>query len=68
MFIFSVFICIGVSLVSTLPNYSRIEGLSFGTMTDEMRQEFQNSFNRTDLILSLILIGLVVSVLLYFTG
>ena len=68
MFIFSVFICIGVSLMCTLPNYSRIEGLSFGTMTDEMRQEFQNSFNRTDLILSLVLIGLVVSVLLYFTG
>ena len=68
MFVFSVFICISVSLMSTLPNYSRIEGLSFGTMTDEMRQEFQNSFNRTDLILSLVLIGLVVSVLLYFTG
>jgi len=68
MFIFSVFICIGVSLMCTLPIYSRIEGFSFGTMTDEMRQEFQNSFNRTDLILSLVLIGLVVSVLLYFTG
>ena len=68
MFIFSVFICVGVSLMSTLPNYSRIEGLSFGTMTHEMRHEFQNSFNRTDTILSVLLIGLVVSVLLYFTG
>ena len=68
MFIFSVLICVGVSLISTLPNYSRIEGLSFGTMTHEMRHEFQNSFNRTDMILSIVLIGLVVSVLLYFTG
>ena len=68
MFIFSVLICVGVSLMSTLPNYSRIEGLSFGTMTHEMRHEFQNSFNRTDTILSVLLIGLVVSVLLYFTG
>ena len=68
MFIFSVLICVGVSLISTLPNYSRIEGLSFGTMTHEMRHEFQNSFNRTDTILSILLIGLVVSVLLYFTG
>ena len=68
MFIFSVLICVGVSLISTLPNYSRIEGLSFGTMTHEMRHEFQSSFNRTDMILSLVLIGLVVSVLLYFTG
>ena len=68
MFILSVLICVGVSLISTLPNYSRIEDLSFGTMTHEMRHEFQNSFNRTDMILSLVLIGLVVSVLLYFTG
>ena len=68
MFIFSVLICVGVSLMSTLPNYSRIEGLSFGTMTHEMRHEFQSSFNRTDMILSIVLIGLVVSVLLYFTG
>jgi hypothetical protein len=37
-------------------------------MTPDMKEEYQNSFNRADLILSLILIGLVVSVLLYFTG
>tara|TARA_B100001057_G_C22314087_1_gene743193 strand:- start:424 stop:588 length:165 start_codon:yes stop_codon:yes gene_type:complete len=50
------------------PDYGKIEGLSFGTMTHRMKKEFQNSFNKTDLILSLILVGIVVSVLLYFTG
>ena len=68
MFIFSVFICISVSLMTVQPDYGKIEGLSFGTMTHQMKKEFQNSFNKTDLILSLVLVGLVISVLFYFTG
>ena len=68
MFIFSVFVCVSVSLVTVQPDYGKIEGLSFGTMTHHMKKEFQNSFNKTDLILSLALVGMVVSVLLYFTG
>jgi SSS family solute:Na+ symporter len=68
MFIFSVFICVTVSLLTAAPNYSKIKGLSFGTMTSDMKGEYKNSFNKTDLILSVILVGLVVSVLLYFTG
>ena len=68
MFIFSVFICISVSLMTVQPDYGKIEGLSFGTMTHQMKKEFQNSFNKTDLILSLVLVVLVISVLLYFTG
>ena len=67
MFIFSVFVCISVSLMTVQPDYGKIEGLSFGTMTHPMKKEFQNSFNKTDLILSLALVGMVVSVLLYFT-
>ena len=67
MFVFSVFVCISVSLMTVQPDYGKIEGLSFGTMTHHMKKEFQNSFNKTDLILSLGLVGMVVSVLLYFT-
>ena len=68
MFIFSVFICICVSLMTVQPDYGKIEGLSFGTMTHQKKKEFQNSFNKTDLILSIVLVGLVISVLFYFTG
>ena len=68
MFIFSVFICMCVSLMTVQPDYVKIEGLSFGTMTHQMKKEFQNSFNKTDLILSLVLVGLVISILIYFTG
>ena len=68
MFIFSVFICMCVSLMTVQPDYGKIEGLSFGTMTHQMKKEFQNSFNKTDLILSLVLVVLVISILFYFTG
>jgi len=68
MFIFSVFLCVGVSMASAVPDYARIEGLSFGTMTAKMKQEFRESFNTTDLVLSAILVGMVISILLYFTG
>ena len=67
MFAFSVFVCVIVSLFTAKPDYVKIEGLSFGTMTSDMKYEYQNSFNRTDLILSVILIGLVISVLVYLT-
>ena len=68
MFIFSIFLCVGVSMASAVPDYARIEGLSFGTMTAKMKQEFRESFNTTDLVLSAILVGIVISILLYFTG
>ena len=68
MFIFSALLCVTVSLMTAEPDYSRIEGLSFGTMTTDMKEEYRNSFNRTDLILSVVLVGLVACVLLYFTG
>tara|TARA_A100001015_G_scaffold69926_2_gene77457 strand:+ start:5845 stop:7497 length:1653 start_codon:yes stop_codon:yes gene_type:complete len=68
MFIFSVFLCFVVSLATAIPDYARIEGLSFGTMTAKMKQEYRGSFNTTDLVLSLVLVGMVVSILLYFTG
>ena len=68
MFIFSVFLCIGVSMASAVPDYARIEGLSFGTMTAKMKQDFRESFNTTDLVLSVILVAMVISILLYFTG
>jgi SSS family solute:Na+ symporter len=55
-------------MASAVPDYARIEGLSFGTMTTKMKQEFRESFNTTDLVLSVILVGLVISILLYFTG
>ncbi len=68
MFIFSILLCVGVTLSTTEPEYSKIVGLSFGTLTKEQRLENKNSYEKIDLILSVILVIIVVVILNYFTG
>ncbi len=67
MFLFSVIICITVSLAFSPPDYKRIIGLSFGTLTEEQKAEHQNSYDTIDILLSIVLIGLVIGILAYFT-
>jgi SSS family solute:Na+ symporter len=68
MFIFSILLCVSVTLTTTEPEYSKIVGLSFGTLTKEQKLENKNSYEKIDLILSVILVIIVVAILNYFTG
>ena len=68
MFIFSILLCVGVTLSTTEPEYSKIVGLSFGTLTKEQRTENKNSYETIDIILSVSLVIIVVAILSYFTG
>ena len=68
MFIFSILLCVGVTLSTTEPEYSKIVGLSFGTLTKEQRLENKNSYETIDVILSVTLVIIVVAILSYFTG
>ena len=68
MFIFSALLCITVSFLTSPPNYSKISGLSYGTLTANHRKENSESYDTVDVILSIILIIIVVSILSYFTG
>ena len=67
MFIFSILLCVGVTLSTTEPEYSKIVGLSFGTLTKEQRLENKNSYETIDVILSVSLVIIVVAILSYFT-
>jgi len=67
MFLFSVIICITVSLAFSPPDYKRIIGLSFGTLTEEQKVEHKNSYDKIDILLSIVLIILVIGILAYFT-
>ena len=58
----------GVTLSTTQPEYSKIVGLSFGTLTKEQRLENKNSYETIDVILSVTLVIIVVVILNYFTG
>ena len=68
MFIFSVVVCISVSLTSTAPNYDTIRGLAFGTLTEEQKIETKGSYDKIDIILSIVLVIIIISVFSYFTG
>jgi SSS family solute:Na+ symporter len=68
MFIFSIILCISVSLITTAPNYKAIKGLAFGTLTKEQSNQTKNSFDKIDIILSILLIVIIVIILTYFTG
>jgi len=68
MFIFSVLLCITVSILTSPPDYSKISGLSYGTLTTNHRKENSESYDTVDVILSIILIIIVVSILSYFTA
>ena len=68
MFIFSILLCITVSILTSPPDYSKISGLSYGTLTANHRKENSESYDTVDVILSIILIIIVVSILSYFTA
>ena len=68
MFIFSILLCILVSILTSPPNYTKISGLSYGTLSKNHRKENSESYDTVDVILSIILIIIVVSILSYFTG
>jgi SSS family solute:Na+ symporter len=68
LFLFSMALCIGVTLVTSPPDYSRIAGLSFGTLSAEDRARARGSMTRMDIVFSVILVSLVAGILAYFTG
>ena len=68
MFIFSVGLCISVSLATDPPNYQLIRGLSFGTLTAEDKELSKGSYNSIDIVLSVLLVVIVIGILAYFTG
>ncbi|MEZ4810088.1 MAG: sodium:solute symporter [Allomuricauda sp.] len=68
MFVFSVALCIAVTLATAPPNYASIKGLSFGTLTAEDRADTKGSYGTIDVVLSIVLVVIVVGILSYFTG
>lgn len=68
MFLFSVGLCISVSLATDPPNYQLIKGLSFGTLTEEDKQLSKGSYTTIDVVLSVLLVVIVIGILTYFTG
>ncbi len=68
MFLACVAVCSIVSLATKKPDAEQIKGLTWGTLSPEQKAEAKNSFSKWDVIVSLLLAAIVISVLVYFRG
>jgi SSS family solute:Na+ symporter len=67
-FLFSVVVCLVVSLLTPAPDYEAIKGLTYGSLTAEQKQANRSSYNVWDIAFSLLVIAIVVYVMTSFTG
>ena len=67
LFLVSIAIMVVVSLLSEKPSNEQLKGLTFATTVAEDRMASRASWNRTDVILSLIVIVFIAIVFLYFS-
>jgi len=68
LFVICVVICITVSLLTPKPDAARIVGLTYGTLTAEQKAENKASYGWIEIVTSLIVLGIVIAILAYFTG
>lgn len=57
-----------VSLMTQKPDYSKMVGLTYGTVTQEHREQSRSSWNGWDVFFSAVVLGIILSVYLYFRG
>jgi len=68
IFVVCIAVMVGVSLVTREPDYARISGLTFGTVTDDHRAETRRSWGRRDVIASAAVLVCILAAYLYFRG
>lgn len=67
LFLFSIGVMVIVSLLTAKPSEEQIRGLTFSTTVATDRAASRASWNKWDVILSLIVLGIIVSVFAYFS-
>jgi len=68
IFVVCVLVMIGVSYMTEVPSYEKINGLTFGTTSPTDRKNTRESWSKGDVITSVIVIILIVAAYLYFRG
>ncbi len=68
IFAVSAIVMVGVSLVTEAPSIEKLKGLTYGTVSDEDRQESRRSWDRRDVIASAMVLVLILCAYVYFRG
>ncbi|HEX2628759.1 MAG TPA: Na+/glucose cotransporter, partial [Chitinophagaceae bacterium] len=67
LFLFSIGVMVVVSLLTPKPTPEQINGLTFATTVAEDKAASRASWNKTDVILSLIVVVIIIAVFAYFS-
>lgn len=67
LFLFSIVVMVVVSLLTPKPDDDHIKGLTFATTVAEDRVASRASWNKWDVILSLIVVAIIISIFIYFS-
>ncbi|MEL6866261.1 MAG: sodium:solute symporter [Bacteroidota bacterium] len=68
MFVFCVVLTVVVSLATEKPSEEQLVGLTFGTLTEAQKASNRASYNKWDIIFTLIILVIVIGVMASFTG
>jgi len=68
LFVFCVILMLVVSYITESPIYEKLNGLTFATTALEDKSALRNTWNKVDVILSLIIVAIIAAIYLYFTG
>jgi SSS family solute:Na+ symporter len=68
LFVFSIVLIVGISLISAPPAPEKIESLTYSTLSEAVRKDFRASWNRWDVINTCIILAIILGVYIYFTG
>lgn len=67
IFLVTVAVMVGVSYITKPPDYERISGLTFGTLTESDRYENRGSWNWLDMSTSILLIVFILIIYMFFS-
>ncbi len=68
IFLVSAAVMIGVSYLTREPDYERIRGLTYGTITERERLESRLSFDWRDIAGTVLVLGMILAAYIYFNG
>ncbi|MBN1478835.1 sodium:solute symporter [candidate division KSB1 bacterium] len=67
LFAFCVILMVVISLLTPAPTAEKLKGLTFASLTAEDKAESRASWNKWDVINTIIIIGIIVLVMIYFS-
>jgi SSS family solute:Na+ symporter len=68
IFVVCVVVMFVVSHLTAAPKYDHISGLTYGTVTSEHKKKSRASWNKMDVITSVLLVVIIVAIYLFFRG